>query len=166
LTVVWTALCAYALGVPRGDIPGSKEGIMTNHVASLSQEILQKSVELSKLSAELVELHKSAAPQDTSALGQLLANIYEDQSLSNLEFQKLRDEADVKVNVLASQYPQSTNLIEFQKAADETVQLMQTGILGFKKQKLGAPAKAAVQEAYAFQVAYIKACLDRFTHAL
>ncbi|TDV72094.1 hypothetical protein [Pseudomonas sp. LP_7_YM] len=42
---------------------------------------------------------------------------------------------------------------------------MQTGLLGFKKQKLSVEAKAAVHETYAFQVAYIKACLDRFTQA-
>ncbi|MFJ3483699.1 hypothetical protein ACIPL1_09985 [Pseudomonas sp. NPDC090202] len=138
---------------------------MSNKVELLSQEILEKSVELSKLSAELVELQKSSAAQDNSPLGQWLARIYEDQSLSNIEFQQLRDEADARVDALASQYPQSGDLAAFQKAADDAVQLMQTGLLGFKKQKLGAEAKTAVQDAYGFQVAYIKACLDRFTQA-
>lgn len=138
---------------------------MTHQDALLIQQILEKSVELSKLSAELVEVQKSSALQDTSALGQWLARIYEDRSLSNIEFQQLRDEADARVGALASQYPQSTDLTAFQKAADDAVQLMQTGILGFKKQKLGADAKAAVLQAYGFQVAYIKACLDRFTQA-
>ncbi|WP_296257003.1 MULTISPECIES: hypothetical protein [unclassified Pseudomonas] len=65
-----------------------------------------------------------------------LARIYDDQSLTNSEFRELRDEADRRVDDIKSQYPQRDDLAKFQQVADDAVQLMQTGILAFKKQKL------------------------------
>ncbi|OCX25626.1 hypothetical protein BBI10_01805 [Pseudomonas graminis] len=95
-----------------------------------------------------------------------MARIYDDQSLNNVEFQQLRDEADRRLDALKELYPESDGLGTFQKAADDAVQQMQVGILSFKKRHLPEEAKANIQEAYAFQVAYIQACLDRFTKML
>lgn len=139
---------------------------MNRDIAAIGQEIIDKSVELSKLGSQLVAVQaKQEGPAETE-LNTLLSLIYDDERLTNVEFQQLRDEADRKVDALKALYPQSADLAGFQKAADDAVQLMQTGILGFKKQKLPPEAKAAVQEGYAYQVAYIKACLDRFTQML
>lgn len=132
---------------------------------SYNKVIYDRTVELAKLISDLVELQTSKLAEADSELGKWLARIYDDQLLTNAEFTALRDEADRRVNDVKSQYPESVDLASFQQAADDAVQLMQTGILHFKKKKLSAEAKTAVQESYAFQVAYIKACLDRFTQA-
>ncbi|SEI72473.1 hypothetical protein [Pseudomonas sp. NFR16] len=139
---------------------------MSRKAALISDEISSKAVEIAKLAAELSELEKAEAQREETELGQWLARIYGDGSLTNIEFQQLRDEADRRVDALKQLYPQSTELAAFQEAADIAVQRMQTGILSFKKQKLPSELKTGIHEAYAFQVAYIQACLDRFTQTL
>jgi hypothetical protein len=139
---------------------------MSSKTAVISEEIISKSGEIVKLANELWKLGQAEAQTGQSELSKWLARIYDDHSLTNTEFQQLRDEADRRVDALKARYPQSADLAGFQKAADEAVQLMQTGIIGFKKQKLPSEAKTDIHEAYAFQVAYIQACLDRFTQML
>ncbi|WP_285426071.1 hypothetical protein [Pseudomonas sp. efr-133-TYG-103a] len=139
---------------------------MSRRAALISEEIVSKSAEIAKLAAELSESQTTETQGEETELSQWLARIYGDKSLTNIEFQQLRDEADRRVDALKQLYPQSTELAAFQEAADNAVQRMQTGILSFKKQKLPSELKTGIHEAYAFQVAYIQACLDRFTQML
>ncbi len=155
---------------------------MSSKIAGISEQIVSKAAEIAKLASELSTLEKTKAVESDTALSQWLARIHDDQMLTNLEFQQLRDEADFKLDALKALYseqgeglnqegvkapsPESVDLDTFQKAADEVVQQMQVGILRFKKKHLPKEAQANVKEAYAFQVAYIHACLDRFTQML
>lgn len=106
----------------------------------------------------------SDIPQDDSLpdLQQYLSKIYE-QGLTPLEFQGLRDEADKVFERLTTRYPANGYLVMFQQLADIAVQALQKGTLEIKKQKPSSDDKQLLEQAYGFQVAYIKACLDRFT---
>jgi hypothetical protein len=139
---------------------------MSSRVTAISEQIIDKTAEIAKLANELWTLEKAKSEANQTALSKWLALIYDDGVLTSIEFQKLRDEADLKLNALKQVYPDSADLGDFQKVADDVVQLMQVGILSFKKKKLPPDARANIQEAYAFQVAYIQACLDRFTQML
>jgi hypothetical protein len=139
---------------------------MSSKVAGNIEQIISKTTEIAKLAAELLVLEQTKAEVSDTGLGRWLARIYDDQSLTNTEFQQLRDEADHKLDRLKDLYPERNELAMFQKAADDAVQQMQVGILKFKSKKLPKDAKSDIQQAYAFQVAYIQACLDRFTQML
>ncbi|WP_268800739.1 hypothetical protein [Pseudomonas huanghezhanensis] len=95
-----------------------------------------------------------------------VTDIYADKVLTNTEFQALRDEADMVYEGMSAALPGVPDLPAFQKLADETVQSMQSSILAVKKTKPSEEVKAQVKEGFGFQVAYIKACLDRFTQTL
>lgn len=95
-----------------------------------------------------------------------VANVYADKVLTNTEFQALRDEADAVYEAMSAALPGLPDLPAFQKLADEAVQSMQKGILAAKKTKPSEEVKTQIKEGFGFQVAYIKACLDRFTQAL
>ncbi|KPW67764.1 Uncharacterized protein ALO82_03302 [Pseudomonas syringae pv. broussonetiae] len=95
-----------------------------------------------------------------------LRQVYADQIMTSAEFMALRDDADVLFDKLKVQFPDNGALALFQPLSDVAVQAMQLGILEFKKGKPSAEAKALAKQSFGFQVAYIKACLDRFTQAL
>ncbi|MCJ2374979.1 hypothetical protein [Pseudomonas sp. RGM 3321] len=95
-----------------------------------------------------------------------LKQVYADQIMTSAEFMALRDDADVLFDKLKVQFPDNGALALFQPLSDVAVQAMQLGILEFKKGKPSAEAKALAKQSFGFQVAYIKACLDRFTQAL
>ncbi|WP_122232492.1 hypothetical protein [Pseudomonas syringae] len=78
----------------------------------------------------------------------------------------LRDDADMLFDKLKVQFPDNGALALFQPLSDVAVQTMQLAILDFRKAKPSAEAKALAKQSFGFQVAYIKACLDRFTQAL
>jgi hypothetical protein len=139
---------------------------MSSKVAWNIEQIIHKTAEIATLAAELSVVEQTKAKVSETELSKWLARIYDDQSLTNIEFQQLRDEADQKLEHVKERYPDLAELAVFQKAADDAVQQMQVGILKFKSKKLPKDAKSDVQQAYAFQVAYIKACLDRFTQML
>ncbi len=139
---------------------------MDSKTAVISEHIISKTAEIAKLASEILTLEETRVAKSQTPLSQWLTRIYDDQSLNNVEFQQLRDEADRRLDALKELYPESDGLGTFQKAADDAVQQMQVGILSFKKKHLPKEAKANIQEAYAFQVAYIQACLDRFTQML
>lgn len=95
-----------------------------------------------------------------------LQDIYSDKMLTNTEFMALRDDADRLFTQLIKQLPGNGCIGLFQQMADVTVQAMQLGMLDIKKAKPTADVKALVKQSYEFQVAYIKASLDRFTQTL
>jgi hypothetical protein len=96
----------------------------------------------------------------------LLKTVYADGTLTNVEFQQVRDAADASFDELRRRCPEVIQLTEFQQAADVLVQCMQKGILLLKKRKLSSEEKELVICAYGAQVAYIKANFDRFTQVL
>ncbi|WP_397448490.1 hypothetical protein [Pseudomonas sp. NA-150] len=102
----------------------------------------------------------------TPTLSARLSAIYADQQLSPTEYQALRDDADVVMSALIKQFPNVGYLGIFQTLADLIAQSMQLGIIEIRKTKPSPEVKVQVKESYAYQVAYIKACLDIFTQRL
>ncbi|KTB94809.1 hypothetical protein AO073_06835 [Pseudomonas syringae ICMP 11293] len=92
--------------------------------------------------------------------------VYADNLMASAEFMALRDDADMLFDKLKVQFPDNGALALFQPLSDVAVQAMQLAILDFRKAKPSAEAKALAKQSFGFQVAYIKACLDRFTQAL
>ncbi|TDV72093.1 hypothetical protein [Pseudomonas sp. LP_7_YM] len=88
---------------------------MSQDFQALSKAIHDKAIELAKLSSDLVELQTNKSAAANNDLDEWLARIYDDQLLTNTEFQALRDEADRRVNDVKSQYPQSDDLAKFSK---------------------------------------------------
>ncbi|EKG41878.1 hypothetical protein Pav013_1809 [Pseudomonas syringae pv. avellanae str. ISPaVe013] len=95
-----------------------------------------------------------------------LKAVYADNLMTSAEFMALRDDADMLFDKLKVQFPDNGALALFQPLSDVAVQAMQLAILDFRKAKPSAEAKALAKQSFGFQVAYIKACLDRFTQAL
>ncbi|MCQ9470054.1 hypothetical protein NRB15_06850 [Pseudomonas alliivorans] len=95
-----------------------------------------------------------------------LRDIYSDKTLTTAEFMALRDDADRLFTQLIEQLPGIGYIGLFQQMADVTVQAMQLGMLDVKRAKPTADVKALLKQSYEFQVAYIKASLDRFTQTL
>lgn len=102
----------------------------------------------------------------SSGLQQRIKDMYSDNKMSTSEFTALRDEADVVFASLVEKYPGNSELERFRKGADDVVQAMQLSILAIRKTKPSVDDKTLVKESFGFQVAYIKACLDRFTQDL
>ncbi|KWS99941.1 hypothetical protein AO286_22670 [Pseudomonas syringae] len=95
-----------------------------------------------------------------------MKQVYADQIMTSAEFMALRDDADMLFDKLKVQFPANGYLSLFQPLSDVAVQAMQLGILDLKKAKPSVEAKALAKQSFGFPVAYIKACLDRFTQAL
>lgn len=77
---------------------------MSSKIAGISEQIVSKAAEIAKLASELSTLEKTKAVESDTALSQWLARIHDDQMLTNLEFQQLRDEADFKLDALKALY--------------------------------------------------------------
>ncbi|CAM3140566.1 hypothetical protein [Pseudomonas floridensis] len=95
-----------------------------------------------------------------------LKEVYADNVLTNAEFLALRDDADKLFAQLIKQMPGNGYMGLFQQMADVTVQAMQLGMLEIKKAKPASDVKALVKQSYGFQIAYLKASLDRFGQTL
>ncbi|WP_200867559.1 hypothetical protein [Pseudomonas syringae] len=109
---------------------------------------------------------KPPPPPPELNLEKRLKQVYADQIMTSAEFMALRDDADMLFDKLKVQFPANGYLSLFQPLSDVAVQAMQLGILDLKKAKPSVEAKALAKQSFGFQVAYIKACLDRFTQAL
>lgn len=92
--------------------------------------------------------------------------IYKDTKINNAEFQKIRDDADDKFDVLLEKYGKNNNLSAFQKSADVTVQLMQESFFLLKKKVTTPEQKEEVKDAFNAQINYIVACYNRFFDSL
>lgn len=118
------------------------------------------------ISAATQPAAKTPPPEGELNLKKRLQVVYADNVMTSAEFMALRDDADMLFDKLKVQFPDNGALALFQPLSDVAVQAMQLGILDFKKAKPSAEAKALAKQSFGFQVAYIKACLDRFTQAL
>ncbi|WP_193551528.1 hypothetical protein [Pseudomonas ovata] len=123
----------------------------------------------------MTESDTHVTPDDHEELAQRLSRIYSDQWVTTLEFQQLRDDADALFMALAKRFvprPEDpvdqTNqlLLDVQLRADEVVKAMKTMVLSIKKARPQPADKILVKQALGYQVAYIKACLDRVTQTL
>ena len=92
--------------------------------------------------------------------------IYKDTKINNAEFQKIRDDADDKFDVLLKKYGKNNSLSEFQKSADVTVQLMQESFFLLKKKVTTPEKKEEIKDAFNAQINYIVACYNRFFDSL
>ncbi|WP_232799004.1 hypothetical protein [Proteus sp. PR00174] len=88
--------------------------------------------------------------------------IYEDNKVSNVELQFIRDVADEKIEMLFEQFGENNNLSAFQKSMDVSVQLMQNAFFDIKKKEGTEDGKREVKEVFEFQIAYLVANYNRF----
>lgn len=88
--------------------------------------------------------------------------IYEDNKVSNVELQFIRDVADEKIEMLFERFGENNNLSAFQKSMDVSVQLMQNAFFDIKKKEGTEDGKREVKEAFEFQIAYLVANYNRF----
>lgn len=88
--------------------------------------------------------------------------IYEDNKVSNVELQFIRDVADEKIEMLFEQFGENNKLSAFQKSMDVSVQLMQNAFFDIKKKEGTEDGKREVKEAFEFQIAYLVANYNRF----
>lgn len=99
-------------------------------------------------------------------LDKRLKQLYADQLMTTTEFAGLRDDADRLFEELKATFPKNGYLKLFEPLADVVVEAMQFAVLEVRKGKPDAEAKALVRQSLGFQVAYIKASLDRLTQSL
>ncbi|MCH5651071.1 hypothetical protein [Pseudomonas syringae] len=118
------------------------------------------------ISAATLSAAKAPPQHGELNLEKRLKAVYADNLMTSAEFMALRDDADMLFDKLKVQFPDNGALALFQPLSDVAVQAMQLAILDFRKAKPSAEAKALAKQSFGFQVAYIKACLDRFTQAL
>ncbi|KPY29059.1 hypothetical protein [Pseudomonas syringae] len=118
------------------------------------------------ISAATLPAAKAPPQHGELNLEKRLKAVYADNLMTSAEFMALRDDADMLFDKLKVQFPDNGALALFQPLSDVAVQAMQLAILDFRKAKPSAEAKALAKQSFGFQVAYIKACLDRFTQAL
>lgn len=130
----------------------------------LGLELQRLSGELSRLSSDFNQ--QQSAQEGGTGLSRHLQQIYADAVLNNVEFQGLRDKADEVFDQVIGKYPDIHELAAVQQLADQLVETMQRGILAVRKTKPNAESKDQLREGLAYQVAYIKANLDRFTQAV
>lgn len=88
--------------------------------------------------------------------------IYEDNRVSNVELEFIRDVADEKIEALFKRFGENNNLSAFQKSMDVSVQLMQSAFFDIKKKEGTEEGKREVKEAFEFQMAYLIANYNRF----
>lgn len=93
----------------------------------------------------------------SKTLEQLLAEIYQDAQVSFPEYQKLRDDADRRMERVIEEFGQHNNVTAFQKAMDVTMQLLQLSVLDAKQAKLSDTGEAIVKDAITAQVEYLGA---------
>ncbi|AJJ63622.1 hypothetical protein [Yersinia aldovae] len=94
-------------------------------------------------------------------INELLSNIYHDNKINNIEFQKLRDFADGKFDFLLNSYGENNNLSALQKSMDVTVQLMQQSFFDIKKKCKNDEDNKLAKEAFDAQISYMIANYDR-----
>lgn len=86
----------------------------------------------------------------------VLKEIYNDDKVSILEYMKIRDLADKKMQVLIDKYGKHNSITAFQKSVDITMQLLQESILLLKSKKPCEQEKLIIQEALEAQVKYLQ----------
>ncbi len=93
----------------------------------------------------------------SKSLEELINAIYQDGSVSFVEYQGLRDNADCRMAAVIKEFGQHNNITAFQKAMDVAMQLLQASVIDAKKAKLTDTGEAIVKDAVAAQVQYLLA---------
>lgn len=93
----------------------------------------------------------------SKTLEELINEIYQDGSVSVVEYGALRDDADRRMDAVVREFGQHNNVTAFQKAMDVAMQLLQSAVLDAKKARLSDTGKAIVKDAVTAQVEYVRA---------
>ncbi|PWB34708.1 hypothetical protein DCO48_06090 [Pseudomonas sp. SDI] len=92
----------------------------------------------------------------SKSLEDMISSIYADGDVSIPEYQNLRDDADLRMERLITEFGQHNNITAFQKSMDVSMQLLQLSVLQVKKDNLSPTGEAIVADALAAQVEYFK----------
>ncbi|EJD6112920.1 hypothetical protein ACX7S9_003384 [Morganella morganii] len=103
---------------------------------------------------------------NNTEINHLVDFIYQDDRITNAEFQMIRDEADKRFDAILEYYGKNNSLSAFQKSADVTVQLMQESFFILKKKAETPEQKDEIKDAFNAQISYIIACYNRFFDSL
>lgn len=93
----------------------------------------------------------------SKTLEALINEIYQDGSVSVVEYRTLRDDADRRMDAVIREFGQHNNVTAFQKAMDVAMQLLQTAVIDAKKAALTDTGEAIVKDAVVAQVEYLRA---------
>ncbi|VVQ00267.1 hypothetical protein PS918_04089 [Pseudomonas fluorescens] len=93
----------------------------------------------------------------SKSLEELINEIYEDGSVSVVEYRVLRDDADRRMDAVVKEFGQHNNVTAFQKAMDVAMQLLSNAVMDAKKSGLTDTGKAIVKDAVTAQVEYLRA---------
>ncbi|WP_339454075.1 hypothetical protein [Pseudomonas sp. EA_5y_Pfl2_R50] len=93
----------------------------------------------------------------SKTLEELINDIYQDGSVSVVEYRTLRDDADRRMDAVVREFGQHNNLTAFQKAMDVAMQLLQTSVIDAKQARLTDTGEAIVRDAVTAQVEYLRA---------
>lgn len=102
----------------------------------------------------------------SKTLEEMINEIYQDGRVSVVEYKKLRDDADRRMDAVVREFGQHNNLTAFQKAMDVVMQLMQSSIIDAKKAKLTETGEAIVKDAVVAQIEYLRAGSHLALHLL
>ncbi|URM29839.1 MULTISPECIES: hypothetical protein [Pseudomonas] len=102
----------------------------------------------------------------SKTLEEMINEIYQDGRVSVVEYKKLRDDADRRMDAVVREFGLHNNLTAFQKAMDVVMQLMQTSIIDAKKAKLTDTGEAIVKDAVVAQIEYLRAGSHLALHLL
>ena len=102
----------------------------------------------------------------SKTLEEMINEIYQDGRVSVVEYRKLRDDADRRMDAVVREFGLHNNLTAFQKAMDVVMQLMQSSIIDAKKAKLTDTGEAIVKDAVVAQIEYLRAGSHLALHLL
>ncbi|RON31468.1 MULTISPECIES: hypothetical protein [Pseudomonas] len=102
----------------------------------------------------------------SKTLEEMINEIYQDGRVSVVEYRKLRDDADRRMDAVVREFGPHNNLTAFQKAMDVVMQLMQSSIIDAKKAKLTDTGEAIVKDAVVAQIEYLRAGSHLALHLL
>lgn len=93
----------------------------------------------------------------SKTLEEMIHETYRDGRVSVVEYKKLRDDADRRMDAVVSEFGLNNNLTALQKAMDVVMQLVQTSVIDAKKARLTDTGEAIVKDAVVAQVEYLRA---------
>lgn len=93
----------------------------------------------------------------SKTLEEMIHETYRDGRVSVVEYKKLRDDADRRMDAVVCEFGLHNNLTALQKAMDVVMQLVQTSVIDAKKARLTDTGEAIVKDAVIAQVEYLRA---------
>ena len=91
----------------------------------------------------------------SKTLNAMLHEMYQDGSVSVVEYKALRDTADLRMEAVVREFGEHNNLTAFHKAMDVAMQLLQTSVIDAKQARLTDTGEAIVKDAVTAQVQYL-----------